>query len=131
MTLGGFNRPRDEGRGGEGPHCIVDEHDIQLRRGKRLEAGQNALLTGCAANRWRPERCRGARRQLRNRFVIERAILSADDHGYGREREARRQRLERMHDERAAGASEILLRPVCAEPHALAAGDNQKPDLIR
>ena len=131
MALGGLDRPRDEGRGGEGPRRVVDEHDIRLGRGERLEPGQNALLTGRAPDRRRPERRRGGRRQMRDRFVIKRAVVGVDDHRYGREREARGQRLERMDDERAAGATEILLRPVCAEPHAPAAGDDQKPDLIR
>ena len=131
MTLGGLNRARHQVDRREGPRRVVDEHDVRLRCDERLEPGQNALLTGRAPDRRRPERRRGARRQMRHRLVIERAIVSADDHRYGREREARGQRLKRMHDERAAGATEILLRPVCAEPHAPAAGDDQKPDLIR
>ena len=131
MTLGGLDRARDEGRGGEGPRRVVDEHDIQLRCGEGLEPGQNALLTGRAADRRRPERRRGARRQMRHRLVIKRAVVGPDDHRYGREWKARGQRLERMHDERTASATEILLRPICAEPHAPAAGDDQKPDLIR
>ena len=77
MTLGGLDRARDEGRGGEGPRRIVDEHDIQIRCGEGLEPCQNTLLTGRAADRRRPERRRGARRQMRDRLVIERAIVSA------------------------------------------------------
>ena len=68
---------------------------------------------------------------MRDRLAIKDLVVGPDDHRYGREREARGQRFERMHDERTAGARKILLRPICAEPHALAAGDNQKPDLIR
>ena len=69
--------------------------------------------------------------QMRDRLAIKYLVVGPDDHRYGREREARGQRLERMHDERTAGATEILLRPICAEPNAPAAGDDQKPDLIR
>ena len=49
VSLGGFDRPRDEGRGGEGPRRVVDEDD--LRPGRR---------------RWprgRPERFAGASRR--------------------------------------------------------------------
>ena len=66
-----------------------------------------------------------------DRLAIKHLVVGPDDHRYGRERKARGQRLERMHDERTACATEILLRPICAEPHAPAAGDDQKPDLIR
>jgi hypothetical protein len=131
MTLGGLDRAAHQVDRREGPRCIVDEHDVHVRYGEGLEPGENALLAGRAPDRRRPERRRGARRQLRRRVVIERAIVSADDHRYGGEREARGQRLKRMHDERTAGAIEILLRPICAKPHAPAGGDDQKPDLIR
>jgi hypothetical protein len=36
-----------------------------------------------------------------------------------------------MHDQWATGATEILLRPVCAEPYASSAGDDQKPNPFR
>ena len=74
MPLGGFDRARDEGSRGEGPHCVVDQHDVRLRCGEGLEPGQNALLTGRASDRRRPKRRPGARRQLRHRFIIERAF---------------------------------------------------------
>ena len=109
----------------------MDEHDIQFSRGERLEAGENALLPGGAPNGRGPERRGGARRQPRHRIVIKPTVVGADDHGRGGKGEACGQRLERMHDERTAGASEILLRPIRAEPHAPAAGDDEKPDLIR
>jgi hypothetical protein len=36
-----------------------------------------------------------------------------------------------MDDERAPGAGEILLWPVCAEPQAPAGSDDEKPNIIR
>ena len=131
VALGGLNRARHEVCRREGSRCVVDEHDIRLRCGEGLEPGQNALLTGRAPDRRRPERRRRARRQMRHGFVIERAVVGPDDHRYGGERKARGKRLEGMDDKRAPGAAEILLRPVCAEPLAPTAGDDQKPDLIR
>ena len=116
MALGRFNRARDEGRGGEGPHRVVDEHDVRLRGGEGLEPGQNALLARRAADRRRAERRRRARREMRGRLVIERTVLGADDHGYGGKRKARGERLQSMDDERTPGAAQILLRPVRAEP---------------
>jgi hypothetical protein len=65
------------------------------------------------------------------RLVVERAIVRADHHDYGLEGKACGKRLERMGDERAPGAIEILLRPIAAEPHATASGDDQKANLIR
>ena len=129
VALGGFNRAGDEGRGGEGPHGVVDQHDLRLGRVEGLEAGQNALLARRAADRRRPERRRRARRQTGDRLVIERPIVGMDDHVDGRERKARGERLQRMDDERAPGAVEILLRPVRAEPRPPAPGDDEKPNL--
>ena len=131
MTFGGFNRAAHQVDRREGPRRIVDEHDIRLRWREGLESSQNALLAGRAPNRRRPKRHRGARRQTPDRLVIERVILGVDHDGYRPERKACGKRLERMHDERAAGAIEILLWPICPEPDAPAAGDDQKPDLIR
>ena len=30
MALSGLNRARNEGRGGKGPHRVMDEHDLRL-----------------------------------------------------------------------------------------------------
>ena len=105
VSLGGFDRPRDEGRGGEGPRRVVDEDDLRLGRGDGLEAGQNALLARRAADRRGRERRRRAWPQMRHRLVIERPVVGVDDHRYGGERKARGQRLERMRDQRALRAS--------------------------
>ena len=131
MTVGGVNRARHQVYRGEGARRVVDEHDIRFCWCEGLESSQNALLAGRAPDRRRPKRHRGARRQMPDRLVIERAILGVDHDGYRQERKACGKRLERMHDERAAGAIEILLWPICAEPHAPAAGDDQKPNLIQ
>ena len=62
-------------RDGNGPGGVVDEHDVGLCCGERLEAGEHALLAGRAADRGRPDRCRALRRQMRERLVIERAVV--------------------------------------------------------
>ena len=93
---------------------------------KRLEAGQHALLARCAADGRRPERSRGDRSEMRDRLVIERAVVGVDHDLHGRKGPGRRQRLERVGDERAPGAVEILLRPRRAEPEAPARGDDEK-----
>ena len=116
VTLRGLDRAGDQGRGGEGPHRVVDQHDVRLGRVEGFEAGQNALLARRAPDRRRPERGRCARRQTGDRLVIERPIVRMDDHLDCRKWEARGQRLQRMDKERAPGAVEILLRPVRAEP---------------
>ncbi len=130
VALRGLNRAGDEGGGGEGPHGVVDKHDIRLRCGESLEAGQDALLTGRAPDRRRRERRRCARRKMRHRLIIEDPVVGPDDHRYGGERKARGKRLESVDDERAPRTAEILLRPVRAEPDPPAGGDDQKPDLI-
>ena len=96
---------------------------------KGLKPGENALLAGFAAGRGRSERRRGARRQMRQRFVIERAVAGMDGDPHGREWPACGERLERVDDQRAPGAVQILLRPVGAEPQAPAGGDDEKRDL--
>ena len=131
VTVGGLDRASDEGRGGEWSHRVVDKHDVQVRCGEGLESGQNALLTGRAADRRRPDRRRRACRQMRHRLLIKDPVVGPDDYRYGGERKARGKRLESVDDERASRAGEILLRPISAKPHAAAAGDDQKPDLIR
>ena len=129
MALGGVDRARNEVYRGEGARRVVDEHDIRLRWREGLEPGQNALLAGRAPDRRRPKRRSGARRQMPDRLVIERAIRQRGSPRLSPERKACGKRLERMDDERAAGAIEILLRPIRAEPHAPAAGDDEKPNL--
>jgi hypothetical protein len=131
VALGGLDRARHEFLRWEWPHCVVDQHNLRLRFGDDLEPGQNALLAGRAPDRRRPDRRRCARRQMRHCLVIEHPVVGPDDHRDGRERKAGGKRLESVDDERASCAAEILLRPIAAEPHAAAAGDDQKPDLIR
>ena len=126
MALGRLDRPRDELARSEGPHRVVDEHDIRPGRRQGLEPGPNALLACRAADRWGHERGRGGRRQIRQRLVVERAVLGADRDRYGRERPGRGERLERASDERAPGAAQILFRPLSAEPQAPAGGDDEK-----
>ena len=46
----------------------------------------------------------------------------------GRERPGGRQGLERVGEERLAGAVEVLLRPPGAEPRAAAGGDDDEGD---
>ena len=53
MALGRLDRPRDELGRREGPHRVVDEHDVGSAAAKGLEPGQNALLARRAADRWR------------------------------------------------------------------------------
>ena len=131
VALGRLNRARDEIGRGEGPGRVVDEHNVRRGCNERFEPCENALLACFAAGRGRSERRRGGRRQIRQRFVIERAVAGVDGDRHGRERPARGQRLERVGDQRAPGAVQILLRPVGAEPQAPAGGDDEKRDLNR
>ena len=107
----------------------MDKHDIRRGRDERLEPGKNALLAGFAADRWRPERPSGGWRQMRQRLVIERAVVGADGDCHGRERPACAEGLERIGDQRAPGADEILLGPLRPEPQAPARGDDEERDL--
>jgi hypothetical protein len=131
MALGGLNRPRHQVRRWEGSGRVVDKHDIRFGRRQRLEPSENALLTGRAPDRRGPKRRRGARREMPDRLVVKPAIVSVDHHNDRLEPKACGKRFERMRDKRAASAIEVLLWPICPEPHAPAAGDDQKPNLIR
>jgi hypothetical protein len=131
MTLSGLNRAPDESRRGEGAHRVVDEHDVRLRYSEGLEPGENALLTSRASDRGRPKSLPCACRQTLDRLIVKLAIVSVYHDCYRQERKAGGKRLERMHDKRTAGAIEILLWPISAEPHTSAASDDQEPNLIR
>ncbi len=116
VSLGGFYRPCDEGRGGEGPRRVVDEDDL----GSAGAMASRPARTLC----WRvsPPIAGGVSAaaalgpQMRRRLVVERPVVGVDDHRDGGERKARGQRLERVRDQRALRQAQILLRPVRAEP---------------
>ncbi len=75
MPLGGLDRPRDKRGGGEGPHPVVDQHDIRLRSRENLEPGQNTLLARRPSDRRLPKRRGSVCFQMRQRLIVESAIL--------------------------------------------------------
>ena len=128
MVFGGADSAGDELAGGKGARRVVDEDDVGLRLHERLEPGEHALLPRRAADRRRTERSGRLGRQMRQGLFIEGAVFSADGHDSDGKRPRRRQRVERMGEERLAGAEEILLRPLRAEPRSATGGDDDERD---
>ena len=125
---GRIDRPSDEIGRRKGTGGVVNEHEVGLSRDKRLEPGPDALLPARAADRGRPERGPRLRRQARERVVVERAVVGVDHDRRRGESPGREERLERVGDQRPAGAGPILLRPLGAESDAAAGRDDDKGD---
>ena len=130
MAFGRLNRANDEVARWERPRRIVDEHDLRRGSRERLEPRQHTLLARRPANRGIAQRRGRAGRQMRQRLVVEGAVIGMDRDHDGRERPGGGQRLQRMGEEGPPGAVEILLRPLPAEPRAAAGGDDDERDVF-
>ena len=109
----------------------MDEHEVGRGADLRLEPGAHALLPAVAAERRRPESGRGGGRKEGERRFVARAVVGVDDDGRRAIGPRRRQRLERVADQRLAGASEVLLRRRRAEPRAASGRHDDEGDAGR
>ena len=131
MPLGRFNRAGDEAGRREGARAVVDEDEIGSGRGERLEPGKHALLRVAPPIAGLPIAARAAGDEIRERLIVERAVVCVDRDGDGREPPGGRQCLERMGEEGPAGAGQVLFRPLGADPRAPACGDDDQGDRLR
>ena len=108
----------DQRGGGKDARGVVDEDDVGRGVALRLEPGAHALLPAVAAERRRAESGRGGGRKEGERGFVARAVVGVDDDGRRAIGPRRRERLERVADQRLAGAGEVLFRRRRAEPRA-------------
>ncbi len=117
-TLGGRNRALDKVGRGKDARRVMNEDDVGRGVDLRFESGADALLAAVAARRRRPEGGCGGRREESQRGFVKRAIVGMDDDGRRAIASRGGERLERMADQRPAGADEVLLGRRRAEPRA-------------